>query len=170
MRDWLRHGGVVAALACALALAAACGSDSGDESSAIPTLAGTPIPAVVATPTATPVCDRAPAGNLPALPADVPIPPGAVAETVETSPHLRVVFRVVPPESTGGRPPYTILVGALVDQFRANGWGLKFNDRVDGQDWDFSKPDGRTGHFNVMSYAGCTTAARLLLDLNWITG
>ena len=156
---------------CALALAAAaCGGDGTDDVPALPTLAGTTIPTAVLEPSPTPICDAPAAGEVPAsFPADVPVPPGAVAEEITTEPHLTVVFRVDPPEAETGQP-YTMVGNAMLDQLRANGWLPKFNQFADGVDWDFSKGEN-TGNFSSLPYKGCIDKGlvRLEISLFWIT-
>lgn len=149
--------------------ATACSGDDSPEVSPFPTLAGTPIPTAVIEPSPTPVCDAPAAGELPAsFPADVPVPPGAVAEQIATAPHLAVVFRVEPP-AAAQQQPYAVVGSAMLDQLQANGWSVKLNERADGVDWDFTKPDGRRGHFNSLPYIGCDALVRLTIDLFWIT-
>lgn len=167
LRIWLAAG--VATLA--LAAAACGGGDGGSDVVPFPTLAGSPIPTVAVEPTATAVCDAPAAGEIPAsFPADVILPPGAVPEQIVTEPHLTIVFRVDPPQADR-QQPYAVLGDAMLDQLKLQGWTMILNQSADGADWDFTKPDGRRGHFNSIPYQGCADKgyAKLTLDLFWIT-
>lgn len=154
----------------ALLAAAGCGDDS-TQVGALPTLVGTAIPTAVIIPSPTPTCDAAAVGELPVnFPADFPLPPNSVAESIETTPYLRIVFRVTPPPGASGQKPYVILAGAMDDQMQQQGWTLAANREADGLDWTFTKDDGRSGRFNILPYKDCPAAVRLTLDLLWITG
>lgn len=157
----------IALVAAAAALAACGGGDDGV--SHVPTLAGTPIPSAVIEPTATPVCEVvAPLPLPPNLPSDVPLPPDLLVTRVEAAPHLLIEGRTAPPAEAGPNPS-SVLAGSLEAELREQGWDVTQNFRVEGNDYTFTAPDGRTGHFNAHRVAGCAANADLTLELFWIT-
>jgi hypothetical protein len=161
--------GIVAATAI---LIAACGGGGDSNAPGGPKLANSPIPTVtpnVGTPI---VCGPTVETPLPAdFPtADVVVPPDFVVWTVERTPHLRVFGTVNPPEDQNGRPPWTVVSDALIDRLQKAGWTIALNDKIEGRDYDFHAPDGRSGHFLAQPRNGCTGSVNLTYDINWITG
>lgn len=170
-----RFGTVACAPALVLValLFVACGGD-GEDIPPFPTLVGTPIPTVRIEPSPTPACDVDAPAQLPANfppPAEILLPPDLVLSSAETTPHMRIVGRTVPPIAEGSdEQPAAVLSANLVLALRDRGWTGTFNPEGDGYDYDLTHPDGRTAHFNAQRVPGCPDVAQLTLDLYWITG
>ena len=161
----------IMALAAAILLGA-CGGGGDTKAPGGPRLANSPIPTVTpaeATPIACgPSAETALPDDFPK--ADVVVPPDFVVWTVERAPHLRVFGTVNPPEDQNGRPPWTVVSDALIDRLQKAGWTIALNDKIEGRDYDFHAPDGRSGHFLAQPRNGCTGSVNLTYDINWITG
>jgi hypothetical protein len=156
-------------LAFAGAALTACGGD--DETSATtstPVLRSSPIPSVepVASPTA--VCDPPAQATLPAnFPTDVPVPPEYKVDGVETTPHLRVLGRALPPPAGVA---YALVFEELHRRMIATGWDTSRASRVDGARIDFNwEEDGRAGFFHAIPVEGCVQEVHLIYEFFWIT-
>jgi hypothetical protein len=152
----------------ALAFSACGGGDETDATAGTPALRNTPIPTVVVEATATPVCDPPAASSMPAnFPADVPVPPGYKVDAVETAPHLKVVGRVIPPESRTAA--YGTVFQAILDNMISQGWSAQRESGGDGARISFQDNQGRTGRYSALPVLGCTREVELTYELDWIT-
>lgn len=170
MRD-PKMGFIGAGAIITLVIAAACGG-GGKTTTGAPRLANSPIPTATPAPPTVTICG--PASEQP-LPADFPkdevvVPPDFVVWSVERSPHLRVVGTVLPPEDQNGREAWLVVSDALIARLQKANWKVALNDKIEGRDYDFTAPDGRTGHFLAQPRIGCTGSVNLTYDINWITG
>lgn len=159
------------ALAAVMLVTAACGGDDASSPS-VPRLANSPIPTVTAGEGVTAVCSPVAAQPLPSdFPAtEVVVPPDFAVWSVERAPHLRVVGTVNPPPDANGRAPWNVVGDALIANLQGAGWTVALNDKIEGRDYDFTAPDGRTGHFLAQPRSGCFPVVDLTYDINWITG
>lgn len=165
--------GVLLVLVLSAAVTAACGSGSKKTAPGGGlVLVGTVIPTAPPATLTPAVCKPPAALSLPAnFPADFPVPPDFVVWSVETSPHLHVEGRASPPPAANGEPPKGVVANALVTRGTAMGWQFATRNHIDGQDYMFVTPDGRTGHFNAnQAPAGCEGQVILVLDADWVTG
>ncbi len=159
-------------LACGAITLAACGGGSkkSDPNAGLPVLGGTAIPTTSPVPPTEAVCAPAQPIDLPAsFPKDVPVPDGYTVFRVTTSPYLHVVGRLTPTASRSN-PPKGIVADAIVRSLVTHNWSTHLNIHEDGQDYDFTNPDGRVGHFLSAPVAGCTGQVELTYDLKWVTG
>jgi hypothetical protein len=153
----------------ALSLATACGGNGSDTG--VPKLAGTRVPTAVIEPTATPVCQtESPLPTPATFPGDLLLPDDFRISTVETTPHLRIVGTTQPPIDPGSTAGPPAITGSSMARVLSEvGFTSTRNADVDGIDYSFSAPDGRSGHFNVMPVAGCAGFVSLAIELFWVT-
>jgi hypothetical protein len=102
------------------------------------------------------------------FPAEIPVPPNFIVWSMEQSPHLKVVGRVMAPLEPPN-PPHGVVADALVRLLEEKGWRTKFNEHVDGVDYDMTAPDGRVLHFNTLTKKECANVVELTYDVQWIT-
>ena len=171
-----RSIGIIITLVLAVFVAAGCGGGGkpAPQDGRI-VLAGTEIPTVSPVPPVPPtpvVCSPPASLSMPAnFPRDFPVPPDFVVWSITTSPHLHVEGRVSPPRSSNREPLKGIVANSIVTRGAAMGWKFAIRDHIDGQDYTFSTPDGRTGHFNAnQAPFGCEGQVVLILDADWVTG
>lgn len=151
-----------------LALAACGGNDDTSATSGTPVLRNSPIPTIVLTPTAAPMCEQPAASSMPAtFPADVSVPPGFKVDVVETAPHLKVQGRVVPPGD--GRAAYGTVFDALLDNMSELNWTLARDGEGDGAKATFTAADGRSGTYHALPILGCPQEVQLTYELLWVT-
>jgi hypothetical protein len=156
-------------VSAAAASIAACG---GDDTPALPTLAGTPIPTLFISPTPTPACGTSSPQPLPAAFAEnrVPSIPGWLIDRIETSPHLLVSGIADPIVNPREPDPHVVVAGTMLDNLTDEGWSVS-QPQARVTAFEFTHPDGRAGAFSTeRTDRACGTRVRLTIEMRWVTG
>jgi hypothetical protein len=167
--------------ACAVSmlgiLAAACDGGTDEEPAVAlrPELIGTPLPTATAPPPTPVICDvPEPIPAPPNIDSDVVFPAGFAIESLETTPHLKMLGRasvlsdpaLAPEELSIG--PTQLFERRVVGKMR-DLWRTQLNSGVSGRDYTLSSADGRVLHLNFVDVGACPEHGYVLYEFFWIT-